>query len=139
MPTKNDLFILHDSVLFKLINLIRGAHKIVICAHRSPDGDALGASLGLAGYLRRLGKSTAIIMPNPFPDFLKWLPGSNNVSFFDDNIHLANSKIKQADLIFMLDFSSLDRIKEMGSAVCESKATKIIIDHHLDPDMTAAD
>ena len=105
----------------ELIKLLHDARHIVICAHRSPDGDAVGSSLGLADYLRSLGKIPQIIMPNAFPDFLRWMPGSRDIMFYDGKETEAKAKINEADLIFMLDFCALDRLQNMQEAVAHSK------------------
>ena len=47
------------------------ADKIVIVSHVSPDGDAIGSSLGLYHFLDSQEKTVNVIVPNAFPDFLK--------------------------------------------------------------------
>lgn len=64
---------------------IRASQEIVITTHRSPDGDALGASLALYHFLKRQGKRTRVIVPNPFPHFLRWMEGSNEVEVYEYN------------------------------------------------------
>lgn len=126
--------LLSDKELFSLAQTIRQSQRIVICAHRGPDGDAVGSSLGWSEYLKRLGKQVTIVFPNPFPDFLRWLPNSHLVQFYAHHEVDAGRVIDEADLIFCLDFNALSRLQEMQVAVERSKADKIIIDHHLDPD-----
>lgn len=130
--------LLSDKELVSLLQTIRRYDRILICGHRSPDGDAVGASLAWAEYLTRLGKQVRVLMPNPFPDFLRWLPNSHAIRFFAHHEAEAKQDIRQAQLIFCLDFNSLDRLQEMGEAVKKSKAPRIIIDHHLDPDRESA-
>lgn len=43
------------------------AEKIVIVSHRSPDGDAMGASLGLWHFFQTQEKEATVIVPNAFP------------------------------------------------------------------------
>lgn len=131
--------ILSEQELSRLKQAIDHATSIVICAHRGPDGDAVGSSLGWAEYLQGLGKRVSIIMPNPFPDFLHWMPGSHTIMSYDKRTAAADEIIQGADLIFCLDFNALDRLKDMGDAVGKSKARRIIIDHHLNPDLQMAD
>lgn len=128
--------ILSDKELFTLTQTIRQSRRIVICAHRGPDGDAVGSSLGWAEYLQQLDKQVTIILPNPFPDFLRWLPNSHLIQFYARHEAEANAIIQKADLIFCLDFNALSRLQEMQGAIERSKADKVIIDHHLDPDTT---
>lgn len=130
--------LLSESEIFELMKTIRSASRIVLCAHRGPDGDAVGSTLSLASYLRGLGKRVNVIMPNPYPDFLRWLPGSSNISFYDGHETAAAELINAADLIFLLDFGTLSRVKAMGDVIGKAKADRIMIDHHLDPDVHAA-
>ena len=130
--------LLSNTELFALLQTIQQSKHIVICAHRGPDGDAVGSSLGWADYLTSLGKQVNIVLPNPFPDFLRWLPNSHLIHFYVKHEAAATQIINQADLIFCLDFNSLSRLQEMQTAVARAKADKVIIDHHLDPDHTCA-
>ena len=130
--------LLSDKELFDLMQIIQEAQKIVICAHRGPDGDAVGSCLAWSQYLHGLGKQVSVIMPNPFPDFLKWIPGSQYISFYDKNEANASNVISKAHLVFCLDFNALSRLQEMGKVIENAKADRIIIDHHLNPDRNIA-
>ena len=66
--------ILTDQEAAILRETIAASHRIVVCAHKSPDGDAIGSSLGWAGYLRSLGKKVDICVPDMIPDSISWLP-----------------------------------------------------------------
>lgn len=130
--------LLPQDELFALLQTIKNSHRIVVCAHRSPDGDAVGSTLGWADYLQSLGKTVNVILPNPFPDFLRWLPNSQTVKFYKNHEATCTDIINQADLIFCLDLNCLERLQEMENVVRKAKATKIIIDHHINPDRTVA-
>lgn len=112
--------------------------NVIILTHFKPDADALGSSLGLAGFLKRKGHTVTVITPSDYPDFLTWMPGNSEVLVFQkDRPELAKEKIEKADTIFCLDFSSLNRINELGEMVRQSTATKVLIDHHLEPEKFA--
>lgn len=113
---------------------IEKAQKIVLVTHLSPDGDAMGSSLGLYHYLQDLGKEVRVVVPNAFPYFLKWMNGAKDVVVNTYIPTVAEALIKNADLIFCLDFNTLKRIGALGELVEQSSAKKILIDHHLDPD-----
>lgn len=130
--------VINQSDVFRLMSLLRQSQRIVLCAHRGPDGDAVGSSLGLSDYLSSLGKQVNIILPNPFPDFLKWMPGSKDIIFFDEKEVEATRLIDNANLIIMLDFCALDRLQNMQAAVAKANAPRIMIDHHLNPDKNIA-
>ena len=110
------------------------ADKIVIVSHVSPDGDAIGSSLGLAHFLDSQDKTVNVIVPNAFPDFLKWMPGSKDVLLYDRYKEFADKLIAEADVICCLDFNALKRIEDMAGAVAASSGRKVMIDHHLYPE-----
>lgn len=115
---------------------IDNSNRIVICCHKSPDGDALGSSLAWAEYLRTQGKEPDIIVPDAYPDFLQWLPGSERIIRYDKHAaDKADEMLQKAELIFCLDFNGTNRVDEMKDALEQSPARKIMIDHHLDPSM----
>lgn len=130
--------LLSQEELFELMRIVQSSRRIVICAHRGPDGDAVGSCLGWAEYLTHLGKQVKVVLPNPFPDFLRWLPNSHTIQFYAKHEKEARQIIQDADLIFCLDFNALDRLQEMRDAVAKSSADKVIIDHHLNPDREMA-
>lgn len=115
--------------------LLSAPKKIVITTHTKPDADALGSSLGLAGYLKKKGHEVKVISPTDYPDFLKWMKGNSEVLIFNEHPEEKSVKfIESADIIFCLDFSSLNRINELGELVRQSKSIKVLIDHHLEPE-----
>ena len=123
----------------KLKALLSSPKKIVITTHKGPDGDAIGSSLGLLHLLKQLGHKVQIITPNEYAEFLHWLPGNSDVITYDGNEVKANKITNEAELIFLLDFSHLSRISTYADTIKNSNATKIMIDHHQDPDMDIAD
>ncbi len=127
--------LLSATELDTLRSLISNAEKIVLCCHRSPDGDAVGSVLGLAEYLRSQGKVPVMIVPDAYPDFLQWLPGTERLLRYDKHAGFANEIIAGADLIFCLDFNTASRTDEMAGPLTASPAKKVMIDHHLAPDM----
>ena len=109
------------------------ADKIVIVSHVSPDGDAIGSSLGLYHFLMSQDKTVHVIVPNAFPDFLKWMPGAKEIIQYNRYKDFADKLIQEADVICCLDFNVLKRIDEMEEAVKNSPARKMLVDHHLYP------
>lgn len=112
--------------------------KVVIVTHFKPDADALGSSLGLAGYLQKKGHSVKVITPSDYPTFLTWMPGNDNVLALDkedsEKEKQAQNFVSEAEIIFCLDFSNLSRIKTLGEMVRKSNAQKVLVDHHLEPE-----
>lgn len=128
--------LLSEAEIATLKENINNSNRIVICCHKSPDGDALGSSLAWAEYLRTQGKEPDIIVPDAYPDFLQWLPGSDRIIRYDKHAaDKADEMLQKAELIFCLDFNGANRVDEMKNALEQSPAHKIMIDHHLEPSM----
>ena len=129
--------IIPQDQLARLSQLISDAETILITCHKSPDGDAIGSSLGLADYLRHLGKEPVVIVPDQYPDFLMWLPNTEKIIRYDKQRDKADLLFKIADLVFCLDYNAPSRVDEMEKALVSSPATRVLIDHHLNPDVPA--
>lgn len=109
--------------------------KALIITHFKPDADALGSSLGLAGYLKKKKHHVTVVTPSDYPEFLNWMPGNNEVVVFTkDRIKEIEHLTSKSDIIFCLDFSSLKRVNDLGELVEKSPAKKVLIDHHLEPE-----
>ena len=94
----------------ELKSFLGAPRNIVIVGHRNPDGDAMGAALGLKHYLDKKGHQATVVVPNEYPDFLHWLPGSETTYRFDWQNSQSQREIKNSDLIFLLDFNALHRV-----------------------------
>ena len=123
----------------KLKNLLTNPKQIVITTHRGPDGDAMGSSLAMFHLLKQFGHNVSVITPNHYASFLHWMPGNQDVLVFEGNEDEAQRITNDADLIFFMDFGDLSRISDFAEIVSSANATKILIDHHQDPDMRIAD
>lgn len=115
---------------------ISSPKKIFITTHVKPDADALGSSLGLANYLIKKGHDVTVVTPSDYPSFLNWMKGHQNVLDFSNpkDVTLAKQKLNDAEVIFCLDFSVLDRVNELGEMIRDSDAYIVNIDHHQDPE-----
>ncbi len=118
----------------RLSALIEKSRRIVITCHLSPDGDAMGSSLGLCRILRNLGKEVRVITPDTPPRYLMFLPGADQVMPFSRFETYANRAMADADLIFCLDYNDPKRVDLVAPGLLASKARKVMIDHHLGPD-----
>ncbi len=110
-------------------------NNVVICTHVNPDGDAIGSSLALKHYLQRKGKQATVVVPNIFPDFLKWLPGADSILVYTNQREQAKAVIDAASLIIVCDLNQPNRLAGLEETIMASSAPRILIDHHLDPDM----
>ncbi len=118
---------------FELINF-ELTNNVVICTHVNPDGDAIGSSLALKHYLERKGKQATVVVPNIFPDFLKWLPGADSILIYTKQQEQVKAVVEAADLVIVCDLNQPNRLAGLEETIMASKAPRILIDHHLDPD-----
>jgi len=123
--------------IFELYQLLRLARKIVVICHKNPDGDAIGSAMGLGLYLENHGHSVTVIAPNDVPHYLDWIPYVDRIVDAEASPEKALTAIRDADVIFTLDFGVLDRIDQLTEPVRDSSAIKVNIDHHLDYDAFA--
>lgn len=119
----------------ELRSFLETPKNIVIVGHRNPDGDAMGSTLGLAHYLTKKGHKPTVVVPNEYPDFLHWLPGSKSTYRFDWQNNQAQKAIKRSEIIFLLDFNALHRVgSDMQNTLSEYPNDFALIDHHQQPD-----
>lgn len=118
----------------KIETEILAASHIVITAHRSADGDSIGSSLGLLYFIEKLGKKAIVCHPDKAPDFLYWL-NTSPILLMDENPEQVKKEMKNADLIFCLDYNATNRLgPDMEVLLKETTSKKIMIDHHLNPE-----
>ena len=114
--------------------LSSGEKRIAVLTHTNPDGDAIGSSLAWAAVLRSMGHTVNCLVPNRYPNFLAWMPGIADVIIAKEANEKAERVVDEADIIFCLDFNRIDRLENLSTHIVNnSKAVRILIDHHLDP------
>lgn len=116
-----------------LAALLQTPKRIAITTHYNPDGDALGSCLGLAPVLAKMGHAVQVVLPNPAPNNLRWMPGHDGV--VDHTVHKEQSlaAIGEAEVLFCLDFNRAERVNEL-EPVLRWAPLKVMIDHHRGPD-----
>lgn len=122
----------------QLKSLLSVPKDIVITSHRNPDGDAIGSSLATYLYLNKLGHTVRVIFPSEYPDFVSWMPDAEKITIYDIEPEKSEELVNRADIIFCLDYNSLDRIDKLGEVIRGlTNTTLVMIDHHLFPDIQA--
>ena len=112
-----------NCTLEEIAALLLAQDKLVLCPHVSPDGDALGSTLALKMALEKAGKKVTIMVDDDVPKAFGFLPQ------IDCFVKPDNGEVLEADLLVVLDASSLDRIGKVAQAV-KAKAVANI-DHHI--------
>jgi bifunctional oligoribonuclease and PAP phosphatase NrnA len=108
--------------------------KVVITTHQKPDADAMGSSLGLAHFLRQFGHDVTVISPTNWARWLDWMEGTADVLDYELHRAESNAKLEETDWLFCLDHNHFSRTKSMAPKLAEIQCTKILIDHHQEPD-----
>lgn len=115
--------------------ILSGGKKIVLTAHANPDGDTIGSNLALYHFLKQRGHHVHFISPNQAPGFLQWLPGYDQTVVFDNHPERAKALIAEADVVCAVDYNAFHRTGDkMEKLLAKSKAVKLMIDHHPNPD-----
>jgi phosphoesterase RecJ-like protein len=129
--------IIDEDLIQQAKHLLNRAGTVAILSHQGPDGDALGSSLAMADFLQHQGKHVQVIYPDPFPEFLSFMPGSDKALFFSLQPKACEAFLNKADVICCLDFNQLKRMGKLGEVVANSPAKRIMMDHHPEPDTFA--
>lgn len=117
--------------LYPLLNIPR---KVVITTHQKPDADAMGSSLALYHLLTRLGHTVTVVSPTNWAGWLNWMPGVDQVVDFELNREKTAALLNEADWLFCLDFNIFHRTKNLAPLLAAADCTKMLIDHHQEPD-----
>jgi phosphoesterase RecJ-like protein len=125
----------NTSELDSIRQIIQSTVPISIVVHRNPDGDALGSSIGLKLYLeKRYNRQVQVVIPDPFPEFLEWLPEAFSTLEFEKDKEQTTAVLNQSGLIFCLDFNHPSRVGSMEDVLRKTTGVKVMIDHHQEPD-----
>ena len=85
--------------------LVAAGGQWVIIPHVNPDGDAIGACLGLSHILSAAGIESRVVLPDTCPDYLRFIAGSDQMIDYKVQPQIAEDSIKNADVIVWCDFN----------------------------------
>lgn len=104
----------------KMIDLINNSKNIVLLAHESPDGDAIGSVLAFYTFLKSINKNVDMIFPK--------IP--NNFLNIEDIKYSVTDSSKKYDLGITVDCANKKRIGQVSDVIDRCNKT-INIDHHV--------
>ncbi|MCM1066536.1 MAG: bifunctional oligoribonuclease/PAP phosphatase NrnA [Muribaculaceae bacterium] len=128
---------INEEAIAKAKSLIDGAERIVAVCHTGPDGDAIGSCLAATHVFSAIGKDIRTVIPDQCLFNLRTLPGAKEMVDAAKYPDFARQLIDEADLLLCLDFNEPRRTGRLEEAIRGAKAAKILIDHHLNPDIEA--
>jgi bifunctional oligoribonuclease and PAP phosphatase NrnA len=123
----------------EIFPLLTAPRKVVITTHQKPDPDAMGSSLGMYHFLTSLGHEVSVISPTNWATWLNWMPSSECVIDYELTPQKGHEVLNKADWLFCLDFNTFSRTKHLSQQLYDFKGTKILIDHHQQPDTVSFD
>ncbi len=118
----------------ELNTLLSAKKQIVITTHKSPDGDAIGSSLGLYHVLKAHGCNVSVVVPNGYPDFLKWMPAEDTILNYEVQGDEVKAVFETAEVLFCLDYNTAHRTGDVKELVESYTGISVMIDHHPQPD-----
>ena len=120
---------------FERFDAVIQSHKrFTLACHVNPDGDAVGSVLAMAEFLKSFGHEVKMVVANDFPEFLHWMPGSQDFLVFEKDGDACKKAIAEAECIIMLDFNNLSRGGILHNEIGKTRCPRILVDHHRDPD-----
>ncbi len=117
----------------KLKNIILENERFVLTCHTNPDGDALGSTLGLRQTLINMGKVATVITPDLAPNHYAWMKDYRTLKCYERDQEKCDEIIDSSDVVFMMDYNDITRVKSLGEKVSTSGKKLVMIDHHTNP------
>jgi len=105
--------------------------------HQKPDADAMGSALALYHFLKQFDHEVHVISPTNWARWLDWMEGTKEVYDYELEKQEADKILDGVDWLFCLDYNHFNRTKHMAPKLASLQCTKILIDHHREPDEVA--
>ncbi|MEP6616177.1 MAG: bifunctional oligoribonuclease/PAP phosphatase NrnA [Ginsengibacter sp.] len=123
----------------EIFSLLDEPKNIVVTFHQKPDADAMGSGLAMYHFLQQRGHNVTVISPTNWAGFLSWMPGCKSVVDYEMQTAKATLALNQCDLLFCLDFNTMNRTKNMEPVLSKLPCIKVLIDHHQQPQVEMFD
>ena len=110
---------------------IQRNQNFILTTHVNPDGDGLGSQVALARYLRSPAggrKTVHLLNSSPVPPNYAFLDPNREIEVFDATRH--GDVVRDAQVIFILDISDWERLRELGKVARTAPIRKVCVDHH---------
>jgi phosphoesterase RecJ-like protein len=114
---------MNPTTIARILDAFHNSSKVLITAHREPDGDSICSQLVVREYLRGLGKECVLYNHGSIPARYRFVAG------VDDICTDISSYSFDPDLVVVLEATSLDRTGDVESVI-EDGVRIVNIDHH---------
>ena len=112
-------------------DIISSSERIVLTTHENPDGDGLGAEVGLYYHLKEEGKDIRIINYSSLPKEYNFLNKHNIFESYQESEH--DEWLKTVDLAIIFDVGDYSRTRKVKTALDRWGIVTMNIDHHPHP------
>ncbi|MCS7296766.1 MAG: DHH family phosphoesterase [Bacteroidia bacterium] len=110
---------------------LQEARSVFCLSHPKPDGDAVGSLLGIYHTLIALGKRVTLVLPDPVPSYLQFLPGWKEIKIWGEDYLFIQAAAQEADIFFCVDFGRWDRLpSDLRTLILPDRL--LWVDHHAD-------
>ena len=108
----------------EVVEALRGAQRITAIGHENPDADTLGAALAIRMVGERLGIPAEVVLGDPVPAYLRFLPGVDSVR---------SAPSLEPDVAVVVDCGDLARIGSLATEQADwlAAARIVNVDHHV--------
>ena len=103
----------------KLLKMAENKEKLLIIAHRNPDGDAVGTAFGLKLIYEALGGEARCACADPVPEYLRFLLRGQEDMAYNEN--------EAYDTVMTVDTAS---VQQMGGLSHLAEKVSLAVDHH---------
>lgn len=123
----------------RLDQILHTSSRTVIVTHMKPDGDAAGSSTAMYHFIKaHVDTDVKIVLNDRFQHAIEFLVDedtSKDICIYSEDPEKASELIAAADTIICLDFNAFHRTDRLCDLLESSSATKVLIDHHLYPEL----
>jgi phosphoesterase RecJ-like protein len=100
----------------------------VVTSHINPDGDAIGSEMGLAHFLRQIGKKVIVMNSTDTPEVLRFLDVDNEIRVYGE----AGTQplLDTVDACIIVDVNNWEQLGNIGRALQARSLPRACIDHH---------
>ena len=117
--------------------IVEANQEFLLISHIRPDCDALGSELGMAGVLEACGKNVRIVNGQATPENLKFIDPNKKIKAINEDVQ--PGELDDVEVAIVLDTSAWAQIGPMSDWFRETKATKVVVDHHRGEDDLGAE
>ncbi len=100
----------------------------VVTSHINPDGDAIGSEMGLAHFLRQLGKKAVVMNSTETPEVLRFLAPDDEIRIYGDAA--SKALLDTVDACIIVDVNNWEQLGNIGRGLQSRSMPRACIDHH---------